>query len=274
MQTSTATFTKTIEMQFAKVGKRTKLAGFVGQITDEAGVVLHSQVYATKDDAQVALDNLVRELLIDYADRGLVDTVPEAPVADVNWGSAPVAEQKLAQALANTLQTPISIVRQNGAYLLQDDEDLSIYFADVNPAQIVATFQPEPPHAVTLSSILIDQALQRNRLCPNCGGAHWGWQCPEIAAKLFAPAKPEPWKDIALGRELCRMRWRDFKAFVALLLSVPTEHLPIYANSYVAFMQSYGSTDLTINDVLKVWGRIMSDDGSRGPAEMAMQAAA
>jgi hypothetical protein len=84
MQTSP--FTKTIEMQFAKVGKRTKLAGFIGQITDESGIVLHSNLYATKPEAEQALDALVHELLTDYAERGLVDTLPtcesDDPFAD------------------------------------------------------------------------------------------------------------------------------------------------------------------------------------------------
>ena len=38
--------------------------------------------------------------------------------------------------------------------------------------------------------------------CQNCGDAHFIQQCPEIARALFAPIGREPWKDIALGREL------------------------------------------------------------------------
>ena len=125
-----------------------------------------------------------------------------------------------------------------------------------------ASTPPDRPRACyTLTDILIAQAIDRNRLCPNCEGAHWGWQCPEIAARPFRPAEPEPWKDIALGRELCRMKWRNFRAFVALLLSVPAERLVIYAASYQAFIREYRpDSDLTINDVLRAWARDMQRD--------------
>lgn len=73
---TTQPFTKLIEMQFVKVGTRTKFIGFIGQLTDESGIVLHSQLYDTKPEAETALNNLVRELLIDYCDRGLVERQP------------------------------------------------------------------------------------------------------------------------------------------------------------------------------------------------------
>ena len=71
------TFTKLIEMQFERAGKRTKLVGFIAELRDEAGLLLFSQVYDRRADAEQALDKLVRELLLDYAERGLVDTLPE-----------------------------------------------------------------------------------------------------------------------------------------------------------------------------------------------------
>lgn len=71
------TFTKHIEMQFERVGSRTKLAGFVGELRDESGILIHSQSYDTKSQAEIKLDALTRELLLDYAERGLVDTLPE-----------------------------------------------------------------------------------------------------------------------------------------------------------------------------------------------------
>jgi hypothetical protein len=74
---ATSTFTKSIEMQFERDGKRTRFVGFIGQLVDESGVVLHSQSYATKPEAERALDALAHELLIDYAERGLVDELPE-----------------------------------------------------------------------------------------------------------------------------------------------------------------------------------------------------
>lgn len=85
-------FTKTIEPQFERVGRRTKLAGHVGQITDESGLVLHSQLYDTQPQAEQALDSLVRELLADYAERGLVDTVPMAD--DDPFGDPRTDEEK------------------------------------------------------------------------------------------------------------------------------------------------------------------------------------
>jgi hypothetical protein len=113
------------------------------------------------------------------------------------------------------------------------------------------------PRAVTLTSILIDQASQRNRLCPNCEGAHFGWQCPAIHARLFAP-EPAPWSDLDLGRELWRMRWHRYAAFLTLIRSVPTAHLVIYAASYQAFVRSINaSTDLQINDILRVWAQML-----------------
>lgn len=124
------------------------------------------------------------------------------------------------------------------------------------PEQV--NWNSDKPRAVTLTSILIDQALERNRLCANCEGPHWTWQCGEIRQALFAP-EPEPaWKDIALGRELCRMKWRNFRAFVALLLSVPADHLIIYAASYQAFIRAYApDSSLTINQIIQSWTRDM-----------------
>jgi hypothetical protein len=108
---------------------------------------------------------------------------------------------------------------------------------------------------------------QRARVCVNCGGAHTTWQCPEVAKRLFAPdARDVPaerldWKDIALGRELCRMRWKDFGRFVALIAEVQARgHLSSYARSYQAFMASYSpDTNLTVDQVLTVWDRIIGE---------------
>jgi hypothetical protein len=122
---------------------------------------------------------------------------------------------------------------------------------------------PDRPRAQTLQSIAIDARIKR---CTNCDGAHFTWACPEIASALFAP-DVAPWHDIALGRELCRMRWKNFRAFVALLLSVPSAHLIIYAASYQAFIREYRpDSDMTITQVLTAWANDMRRDGDRGPA--------
>ena len=116
-------------------------------------------------------------------------------------------------------------------------------------------------------SAAIESRIKR---CVNCDGPHFTWQCSEIAARLFAPPQPEPRKDVALGRELCRMKWRNFRAFVALLLSVPTEHLVIYAASYQAFIREYRpDSDLTINDVLQAWARDMQRVGEPAASRLA-----
>ena len=72
------TFTKSITAQFATIGKkRQRLVGQLAELRDESGLLLFSQSFATKPQAEQALDSLVHELLIDYAERGLVDTLPE-----------------------------------------------------------------------------------------------------------------------------------------------------------------------------------------------------
>lgn len=503
-------FTKSIEMQFAPAGKRTKFVGFIGQLTDERGIVLHAHLYATKDDARVALDALVHELLIDEAERGLVDTLPAELVSADESAHAPslsqaialglvgtadptcrlcgapafvwcdkqmycqawwqtgacvvdphlAAAEQLAQGLANVTRVPTYVVSGGGSrYFVQCEQDLDVYGGRES---IVATCVPvvsdppsdplpdpgpggpgvpgdERPRARTQLDIQIEQTMRRNRLCPNCAGAHWGWQCPSIRKELlrddtckiqlangrgvaivdradfdvvsrfswylhsqgYAATKiggvtaymhhfilrkiptghvvdhangdkldnqrtnlrtaskrqnnhnskkrtgtisqyrgitrhphrdgskwtayvskdgkriylgsfeneidaaraydtaaldahgefaklnfpnetpqpdvsaPEaaPWHDVALGRELCRMKWHNFKAFVALLLSVPPAHLIIYAASYQAFIREYRpDSDVTINQVLRAWTNDMRRGGDRGPAAQRLAA--
>lgn len=136
---------------------------------------------------------------------------------------------------------------------------------------------PEPPEsahprAVTRESIQIDARLS---VCANCQGIHRTQACPEIKQALFAPEMPADrlWVDIALGCELCRMRWHNFRAFAALLLSIPAEHLVIYAASYQAFVRSHApESDMTINQVLQSWTRDMRRGGDNGPAALRMAA--
>jgi hypothetical protein len=121
--------------------------------------------------------------------------------------------------------------------------------------------------AFTRQSIAIESRLN---VCPNCQGVHHVQKCPELKQALLAPEVS--WKDVALGRELCRMRWKNFRAFVALLMSVPTEHLVIYAESYIALLRDYNAQcDVTITDVLGSWMRMISDAGDRGPAAPALR---
>lgn len=203
MQTSPATFTKLIEMQFERAGKRTKFVGFIGEIRDESDVLIHSALYDTKPEAEIKLDALVRELLIDYAEQGLVDTLPE-PVADNSASTDLASAQIAAQHLANVIQSPAYVVGLNNSYLVQDDLDLACYGGI---GAIVATYQPqaddvptdnpdidstpgtygpEQARAYTLIGGQIEQTMQRNRLCLNCGGAHYGWQCPQVRDLVLA----------------------------------------------------------------------------------------
>lgn len=98
--------------------------------------------------------------------------------------------------------------------------------------------------------------------CKNCAGIHHTQKCPEIAARLHAP---EPWKDIALGRELCRMRWVNFSGFVTLLREVRGHgHLTTYAASYQAYIRDYSpDSTMSLDDVLAAWWRMMDGDLSR-----------
>lgn len=76
------TFEKDIAPSFAIDGRRKRLVGYIGQITDESGVVLHDHEYSTYGQAENALNAVVYDLLMDYAERGLVDPPADAPGDD------------------------------------------------------------------------------------------------------------------------------------------------------------------------------------------------
>lgn len=135
------------------------------------------------------------------------------------------------------------------------------------PDRFAAVAEADRRRAHTAQSIQIEARLAT---CGYCQGMHHIQRCPEIAVRLFA--EPD-WKDVALGRELCRMRWRDFRSFVALLLSVPAEHLIIYAASYQAFIRSYNDqSTVTITEIVQSWTRDMQRGGDRGPAAQQLAA--
>lgn len=150
--------------------------------------------------------------------------------------------------------------------------------ADEGPPIVIVEAPDEtPPESIvrslafTRQSLQIEATMQR---CHNCGENHRTWQCPAIRQALFEPKTPteRPWYDVELGRELCRMKWHNFRGFVALLLSVPTEHLVIYAASYQAFIRTHNDqTTLTINQILQAWANDMRRGGDRGPAAPALR---
>jgi len=129
------------------------------------------------------------------------------------------------------------------------------------PATWEVPFSTTPRYEYYCATCLPEKYLATpiGDVCHNCGADHITWQCPEIRQALFAPDLEPAWKDVALGRELCRMRWRDFSGFVALLSSLTTnEHLVMYAESYVAFIRSYNvASDLTAAQVLETWHRLI-----------------
>lgn len=88
-------FTKTINPSYATIGKRRTLTGFIGTLADESGVVLHSLEYPNYGQAEHALNALSYELLTDYAERGLVDTLPVACVTCGDDGDCPDCETPL-----------------------------------------------------------------------------------------------------------------------------------------------------------------------------------
>lgn len=173
--------------------------------------------------------------------------------------------QQLAQALANTMGIPVSIVAQNGRYLIQDDADLACYGGRAN---IVATFVPDddvptdnpdvdstpgtygpnPPRAVTAQSIAIEAKLT---VCGYCEDIHHIQACPTLRQALHA----EVWQGADLGRGLCQMRWRNHAGFVALLSEATPARLVEYAQSYLLFLASTSSTNLTVHEVLTSWTR-------------------
>jgi hypothetical protein len=118
-------------------------------------------------------------------------------------------------------------------------------------------------HAALALQTMLD--AQKRGACLNCGQEHRTWQCPEIARALHAP---EPWKDVALGRELCRMRWHNFNGFVTLLKTARDHgHLMTYAASYQAFVRDHSpDSTMTISQVMQAWARIMSGEPQRQAA--------
>lgn len=67
---------RTITPRYEISGKRKRLTGFIGELRDEHGMLIHSQEYSTYSQAEYALDALVHELLIDFCEQGPVDELP------------------------------------------------------------------------------------------------------------------------------------------------------------------------------------------------------
>ena len=219
----------------------------------------------TYHEAEITLDQLVFELMADgqfatatELDGGQPDAYtlaadagafgPQAPAWDINNSEyCPKHETWFGRMPCPECYTE---ARQPSA-----DDDVPTDIPDEYPNPTPGG-PPPPEFAQTLQSQAIESRIAT---CANCQGIHRTQECSEIRAHLFAPA---PWSDPALGRELCRMKWRDFKGFVALLREVHAHgHLVVYAASYQAFIRSNRpDSDLTITQVLTAWAREMSGE--------------
>lgn len=161
--------------------------------------------------------------------------------------------QKLAQAMANTMRVPTYVVEQDGAYLVQDEDDLSVYFASIDPARIVGSYLP-----LTIEPTPI--------ICGYCNGAHHIQQCQQLRATLMV----DIWMGADLGGALCGMLWCDPVGFRALIESLSPARLVEYALSYIAFIREVRPG--SVPTVVEVIGKWLP--GRTNPAAAAMQVAA
>jgi hypothetical protein len=272
---TTATFTKSIQPYWKTAGRRNKLAGFIGDLYDENGVVLHSKLYDSTIEAEQALDDLVYELLVDYAERGLVDTLP---VEDPGLTTA----QTLAQSLANITRVPTHVVAQDGAYLVQDDADMDCYGGR---AAIVATYAPEPPrvvtarsiptyactavrpctnprhdhthYAVTAQSIAIEAKLTA---CGFCQGIHHVLTCPDLRATLHAAYDTS---------EIAHLWGENRALLIDKLARLTRPQLLIQAIAFAAWLDAHTHAGLSAASILHIWETLLC-----GPAGAALPRAA
>lgn len=102
-------FTKTISPNFEDNGRRRLLTGFIGALTDESNIVIHSMEYRSYSEAEIRLDLLVHELLLDAANRGLVDTLP-ACITCGNDGGCPDCDLVVQNAPESLRQDCLNVI--------------------------------------------------------------------------------------------------------------------------------------------------------------------
>jgi hypothetical protein len=296
-------FTKTTSPQFETIGRHRKLVGFIGELTDESGVVLHSQSYATKPEAERALDALAHELLIDYAERGLVDELPEVVQCDICDNDRTIRADNGGTAPCPYCSAPITVGQRfthfgfgTGTVVnITDDERLNVQVKFDSPSRFGSKFwfdasevirphatddlpgienEPEEPpvypapggRAVTLQSLAIEARITT---CAYCRGIHHIQKCQALRHAVFA----EVWKGADLGRGLCQLRWRNhdgFDGFTQLLANATPARLVEYAESYVAFIrENRPESSLTTHEVLDRWLPLIG--GDPGPAAPALR---
>ncbi len=134
-------YTKNIEMQFEKVGKRTKLVGYIGELRD-GETLIHSAVYSTYSEAEIALDALAYELLTDLAEQGLIDDLPPFDPSTCCFCHKPHASQSCPEMRAllfapATIPTRTEMITELEGMGVPDDVDLTRYTDD----EIVSTYR-------------------------------------------------------------------------------------------------------------------------------------
>lgn len=263
--------------------------------------------------------------------------------------------QRLAQALANTIKAPVSVIAEGERYFIRDSADLDCYGAG---DAVVATYEPDPPQqsglcwcitwheqgnendcpdcryielngaepdpppppddnpdidntpategpsplrrpqAVTLQSQVIEQTMQRNRICadPDCQGPHYTFQCPHIRAALFAPLddytecascgdlyscnsadlpphicaacreNDEPAIAVYDTSEMVRL-WAASRTLLATKLARLTgPQLACQALDFAAWLNEETQANLPALSVLHIWEQFIADGGDRGAA--------
>lgn len=121
------------------------------------------------------------------------------------------------------------------------------------------------PHAITRQSEAIEQTMQRNRICPTCQDAHYGWQCPDIGDVLSGVAVYDT-------TEMARL-WAASRTLLAAKLARLTgPQLACQAIDFAAWLNERTRANLPALSVLRIWEQFIADGGDRGSARPAREA--
>lgn len=124
--------------------------------------------------------------------------------------------------------------------------------------------------AQSMRSLGISATLLRNRICKNCQGAHYGWQCPEIRAELFSDDAAACVYD---NDEMVRL-WASSRALLVIKLRRLTRpQLTAQAVAFAAWLNERTHTNLSAASVLHIWETMIAEYGD-GPAAPALRMAA
>lgn len=238
MSTLTTLFDKSIDPVFKTIGKRRKLIGYQATLNGAQVGVLHD----CYSDAECALNAAAYALAN--------DPPGDNPLGDEECDSCPD------ELRTPTLYCPMCLCAVDhvdaAAWLCRNDRCL-VRFPDTQ--QLLTTSQ-----LIERRRVVIDLA---SGICPNCGDEHHPQSCPEIIQAIDGGDHR-----LTLGRTLCRLRWRNYVRFITLISHIPAWQIGMYAEAYVAYIQSYSpvATNLTTADVLKAWAKLIHPDGPAAPA--------